>query len=126
MGRSFSFNRALSETQYFSFDRETKESQRKTFAERLWDTFKSKEKVAEVNESYNTDLVMQHTSNEEVDSILLGRFHVIKNHLKMSLLVSVLLFLTLILPYFLDWYREPSTVPGSDLYFGLNRVWVPI
>ena len=44
----------------------------------------------------------------------------------MSIIISILLFSCQVLPYFLTWYSEPSTVPNALLYFGLNKVWVPV
>lgn len=121
--RSFSFNRALNETQYFSFVHEPKVPQSKSIASLILDTFKPRTQTIGPVE---TDLLTHDTSDEEVDRSLLHRFHVIKNNLKMSLAISSILFVCLVLPYFLRWYSEPSNVPGADLYFGVNHVWVPV
>jgi hypothetical protein len=72
------------------------------------------------------DMIGHNTSDEFVDRSFSGKLNVIKNHLKMSIFISILLFASLVLPYFLEWYSEPSTVPNALLYFGLNKVWVPV
>jgi hypothetical protein len=71
-------------------------------------------------------MVRMNTSDEEVDLSILQKMEVIKNHLKMSICMSLLLFACLVIPYFLKWYSEPSSITGADLYFGLNHVWVPV
>lgn len=128
--KSFSFNRALSETQYFSFDRESKapdEKKKRTgFASSILETFRKREKPAAQRYSPVQDMIGHNTSDEFVDRSFSGQLTVIKNHLKMSILISTLLFGCLVLPYFFEWYSEPSTVPGAMLYFGLNKVWVPV
>lgn len=124
--QSFSFNRALSETQYFSFEREQKSSPSKaiSLASRLLEQIRGPDR--RTDNSFDTDLVLQNTSNESVDSVLLGKFHVIKNHLKLNIFVSFLLFIALVMPYYRVWYSEFSSVPGAMVYFGRNRVWIPV
>ena len=70
-------------------------------------------------------MAKHNTSDESMDMTILSRLEVSRNHLKMSICISFLLFFSLILPYFLKWYSEPSLILGHDLFFGLNRVWVP-
>lgn len=60
-----------------------------------------------------------------MDMTILSRLQVIKNHLKMSLFISILLFVSLLLPYFMKWYSEPSQIIEHNIFFGLNKVWVP-
>ena len=70
-------------------------------------------------------MARHNTSDESMDIAIRSRLQVSKNHLKMSICISFLLFICLILSYFLKWYSEPSQIIGHDLFFGLNRVWVP-
>jgi len=92
----------------------------------ILDTFRRKEKEqTRLPRPQVQDLVRHDTSDFELDLTIRQKLQVIKNHLKMSVFISILLFSCLVMPYFLKWYSEPSSINGGLLYFGLNQVWVP-
>jgi hypothetical protein len=59
------------------------------------------------------------------DNEIQGRINVSRNHIVLNTMLSTIIFVVLCLPYFFPWFSEQSSVTGYDLFFTINRVWVP-
>ena len=71
------------------------------------------------------------SSTREFDISIKEKIKVSRNNLILNTFISIIFLLILVLPYFLPWFHEESTVKSFDgkpkhIYFFLHKVWVPL